>query len=263
MPSPFPGMDPYLEGSLWTTVHSNLIEEIGRQLAPKLRPKYLVRTVRRFVLDWPEELVITTQGRYPDVGIISTHEPALAYGAETAVAPPLPLQIPTLMSERVPITSLEIRDTDTKELVTAIELLSPANKRGRGYEEYIEKREGLLHSRAHLLEIDLLRQGQRVPMQRPLPPAPYFIFLSRTEKRPMTDVWPLQLDKPLPTIPVPLLPGDSDITFNLQSALTTIYDLYSYDLSIDYTQPPKPALADETARWAAQLLQKAGFVHPS
>jgi hypothetical protein len=79
----------------------------------------------------------------------------------------------------------------------------------------------------------------------------------------MTDVWPLQLDEPLPTIPVPLLPGDGDITFNLQSALTTIYDLYSYDLSIDYTQPPKPALADESASWLAQLLQKAGFVHPS
>ena len=28
MPSPFPGMDPYLEGALWTTVHFSLSAEI-------------------------------------------------------------------------------------------------------------------------------------------------------------------------------------------------------------------------------------------
>lgn len=256
MPSPFPGMDPYLEGSLWTTVHSNLIEEIGRQLAPKLRPKYLVRTVRRFVLDWPETLAITTQGRYPDVGIISTHEPTPVYGTEAIVIPPPPLQIPTLMAEKVPVTSLEIHDADSKELVTAIELLSPANKRGKGYDEYIEKRDELLHSRTHLLEIDLLRQGKRVPMQRPLPAATYFIFLNRYEKRPMTDIWPIQLTMPLPIIPIPLLSEDEDIPLELQSAITNIYDLYRYDLSIDYTQPPEIPLEGETAVWATQLLQQ-------
>ena len=182
-------MDPYLEGSLWTTVHNNLIEGIGRQLAPRLRPKYLVRTVRCFVMDWPEELTISTQGRYPDVSLVATHEPAPAYAAETTVASSPPLQIPTLIAEKVPVTSLEIRDSD------------------------------------------------------------------------ITDVWPLQLDSPLPIIPVPLLPEDDDITLDLQSALTTIYDLYSYDLSTDYSQPPQPTLTNEDAQWAKQLLLKAGLIH--
>jgi Protein of unknown function (DUF4058) len=42
MPSPFPGMDPYLEGSLWTTFHFSLAAEIVRQLSPKVPPRYLV-----------------------------------------------------------------------------------------------------------------------------------------------------------------------------------------------------------------------------
>jgi hypothetical protein len=49
MPAPFPGMDPYLEGSLWTTFHFAFGAEIVRQLAPRLRPRYLVLPVERFV----------------------------------------------------------------------------------------------------------------------------------------------------------------------------------------------------------------------
>lgn len=210
MPSPFPGMDPYLEGTEWPSIHSNLIEELARQLAPQLLPKYVVRSVRRFVMD-------------------------------------------------VPITSLEIRDVAERELITAIELLSPANKRGEGYREYNEKRIRILQSRTHLLEIDLLRKGRRPPMQRPLPEAPYFVFLSRAEKRPITDVWPIQLEETLPAIPVPLLPEDDDATIDLQAALATIYDMFGYGYLIDYTRSPEIPLEGEPAVWAAERLQQAGF----
>src|SRR5881396_2152160 len=110
MPSPFPGMDPYLEGELWTTVHFSLSADIVRQLAPQLRPRYLV----------------------------------------------LPADIPT----PIPHVTIEIRDTAHRQLVTAIEVLSPTNKRGDGRQEYLAKRRRILLSTAHLLEIDLLRQGQ-------------------------------------------------------------------------------------------------------
>ena len=109
------------------------------------------------------------------------------------------------------------------------------------------------------MEIDLLREGQRVPMQKPLPPAPYFVFLSRAESRPITEVWPIPLDSPLPVVPVPLLPGDPDVPLDLQLALTTLYDLLGYDLAVDYKRPPEVPLRPEAAAWAEDRLCAAGL----
>ena len=97
---------------------------------------------------------------------------------------PAPLELATIIPSPIPHVTVEIRDTANRQLVTAIEVLSPINKRGDGRAEYLAKRRRILLSTAHLLEIDLLRQGQRVPMQQPLPRSPYFIFLSRGEKEP-------------------------------------------------------------------------------
>jgi hypothetical protein len=105
MPSPFPGMDPYLEGAEWTSVHAALGAEIARQLAPKVSPNYIVRPVRRFVVDLPDEMYI-----------------------------------PTVMAEKVPVLSIEIRNVVERELITALEILSPVNKRGQRYTEYLEIR---------------------------------------------------------------------------------------------------------------------------
>lgn len=238
MPSPFPGMDPYLEGSEWTSVHTELSSEIARQLAPKLRPKYIVRTTRRFVAETPEDVVTMTGDIDPDVGVFDSVRQRVVRESAIAAAPP-PLQMATVIPASALQVTIEIRDVVNRELVTAIEVLSPTNKRGEGYREYLDRRRRLLYSTAHLMEIDLLREGQRVPMQEPLPSAPYFIFLSRAERRPILDVWPIQLNMRLPTVPVPLLPGDSDVLLDLQMALNTIYDALGYDLSVDYTRPPK------------------------
>jgi hypothetical protein len=109
-----------------------------------------------------------------------------------------------------------------------------------------------------LLEIDLLRQGQRVPMQHPRPSAAYFMFLSRVERRPITEIWPISLTAPLPVVPVPLLPGDTDEALDLQQAFTITYALLGYDLALDYTQPPEIPLPPEDAAWAETLLRTAG-----
>ncbi len=87
-------------------------------------------------------------------------------------------------------------------------------------------------------------------MQKPLPSAPYFVFLSRAERRPIIETWPIQFEMRLPAIPVPLLAGDGDATLDLQAAFDTIYDTLNYDLEIDYTRLPEPSLNDETAAWA-------------
>jgi hypothetical protein len=269
MPSPFPGMDPYLEGALWTTVHFSLSAEIVRQLAPKLRRRYLVLPAERFVMETPESVVITTIDMYTGVGVARTRSMAETVQGPTIAA--APLELATIIPTAVPHVTIEIRDTANRQLVTAIEVLSPTNKRGDGREEYLAKRRRLLLSTAHLLEIDLLRRGQRVPMQSPLPRAPYFIFLSRVEKRPITEIWPIGLTESLPMVPVPLLPGDNDEALDLQRALTTTYDLLGYDLALDYTQPPEIALPQEDAakggdalthRWITRLTAAAKVAAP-
>jgi hypothetical protein len=257
MSSPFPGMDPYLEGALWTTVHFSLSAEIVRQLAPILRPRYLVLPAERFVMETPESVAVSTTDIYPDVGVAETRSvSATAQGATIAAAP---LELATIIPAPIPHVTIEIRDTANRQLVTAIEVLSPTNKRGDGRQEYLAKRRRILLSTAHLLEIDLLRQGQRVPMQKPLPAAPYFIFLSRAEKRPMTEIWPISLKDLLPVVPIPLLPGDKDVALDLQQVFTTTYDLLGYDLAVDYTRRPEIPLPKEDVAWAETLLRTAGL----
>jgi hypothetical protein len=257
MPSPFPGMDPYLEGSSWMNVHAQLSAEIARQLAPKLRPRYRALMTERFVLEMPEGVSVSTASLSADVGVVEAGPPAFG-GGEGGIAT-APLRLATVMPEAVPHLSVEIRDRANRQLVTAIEVLSPTNKRGEGRDEYLTKRRRLLLSTAHLLEIDLLREGQRVPMQKPLPPAPYFVLLSRAESRPITEVWPIPLDTPLPVVPVPLLPGDPDVPLDLQLALATLYDLLGYDLAVDYTRPPEVPLRPEAAAWVEERLRAAGL----
>ena len=259
MPSPFPGMDPYLEGSEWTSVHVELSSEIARQLAPKLRPKYIVRTMRRFITEMPEDVAISTGDIYPDVGVADTQPNRGPIAADVVVAP-APLELTTLIPARIPDVTIEIRDVDQRALVTAIEVLSPANKRGEGYQDYLRKRHRILVSTTHLIEVDLLRVGRRVPMREALPDVPYFIFLSRSERRPIIQAWPICLNMALPVIPVPLLAGDDDVELNLQDAFTGVYDALGYDLSTDYTRPPTVSLSVEELRWLRQKLTEAGMI---
>lgn len=254
MLSPFPGMDPYLEGPKWMNVHAQLTAEIARQLAPRIRPKYLAITTERFVEETPDSVAITATESYPEVSVVESGRGATALQAVVGSAP---LQLATIIPAAVPHFAVEIRDRRERRLVTAIEVLSPTNKRGVGRAQYLAKRQRLLHSSAHLLEIDLLRHGRRVPMREPLPAVPYFVLLSRVEHRPITDVWAVSLRGPLPTVQVPLLPGDADAPLDLQAALTTIYDACGYELSCDYTQPPSVPLAPADATWADDMLRAA------
>ena len=250
MPSPFPGMDPYLEGDDWTSFHTHFATEIGRQLTPKLRPKYVALPEKRF--DVVDESALAIEAIYPDVGVASVTNPPLETSGAVGVTAPYLLQ--TVMEERAPHTWIEIRDAAGRRLVTTIEILSPWNKRASGREEYLDKRRNLLRSSSHLVEIDLLRRGRRLPMKDRLPAGSYYVFVSRAEQRPMVQVWPIALDHPLPTIPVPLLAGDADVVLDLQSAFQNVYDLCGFDLVLDYSQsPPVPFQGAEAVRVAESL----------
>lgn len=246
-------MDPYLEGARWMSVHSQLAAEIARQLVPKLRPKYIVQPVTRYVWSTPDDIGIKLGGIIPDVGIAEQQwQPTLTHTG-VAIAPPT-LEMATVTPEKTPLVVLEIRDRELRDLVTAIEILSPTNKRGEGYDEYVEKRQNLLRSRVHLLEIDLLRKGKRVPMVGELPDTPYFVFLSRSDNRPITQIWAIRLQDTLPIVPIPLLPEDDDVPLDLQSAFNEVYDGLGFDYWIDYSSAPDVPLKRKYRKQVAELL---------
>ena len=262
MSNPFPGMDPYLEGPMWSSFHNSLIEEIAWQLTPKLRPKYRARSAERVVVAVPDPIeLVDLRSRLPDVGVFS--RPSTSAPESTAVSEMManstaPLIVELRDVEETVQTYVEIRTAGDGQLVTAIELLSPTNKRGEGAAEFQQKRRELLNSAVHYIEIDLLRIGERFPVIGPLPSVPYFVFLSRSERRPHIETWPISLNAALPLVQVPLLSGDADVELDLAMAFQTIYEHYEYDLDINYASGPAVALSPEQQTWADERLHATG-----
>lgn len=257
MPNPFPGMDPYLEGPAWSVVHANFIEEIARQLASKLRPKYMAWSHERVLVATPDPIELPTlRHRVPDISVLNV-EPGLPNVAPGVVTAAITLE--ALLPEPMVQTYVEIRDVETQSLVTAIEMLSPTNKRGDGLTEFRRKRIEFLSGPVHYIEIDYLRIGERFPTARTLPSVPYFVFLSRADRRPRIEAWPIVLDQKLPTVSVPLLPGDADVALDLQLAWQSIYDLFRYDILVDHSRDPVVPLSPEQLTWAREQLVKAAI----
>jgi hypothetical protein len=210
MPSPFPGMDPYLEQpELWSDFHGNLAPEIQARLNGIIQPQYFARLTPYVTCE-----------------------------------------------ELLTLHRIEVCEVAMQQLVTVIEILSPVNKRP-GHDAYVDdrrKRRDLLRSAVHLLEIDLLRGGERPPLQSPVQPAPYYVVLARADQRPNVDVWPVQLTDSLPLVPVPLLEPDPDAPLDLQAAFTAIYDRCAY---------ASRSTTDSRHRRRACLAQKRSGWHPS
>lgn len=259
MPSPFPGMDPYLEEpGMWPDVHNSLITTIREQLQVQLAPNYRAVLTPSVVFESIE--IAPVRAAIPDVGLFERAAPQPGSGA-VVVSEVAPLTLPALMEIPVEYARIEIRTVRDRVLVTAIELLSPANKRpgSEGAEAYEKKRQELFRSTAHLLEIDLLRTGRRPQVARPLPDAPYFIFLSRVQHRPYIEIWPLSLREPIKPVPVPLRHPDPAVPLDLGAAIHETYQRARYDLEINYrADPPLPDLAANDRDWLGEYLQAVG-----
>jgi len=260
MPSPFPGMNPYLEHpELWAGVHLLLIAALTESLAPQLRPKYRVAVeVRMYQTSGEESLLVGI----PDVAVKPSQSATNETTPNVAVAElstqPLTVNIP--MPEIVKQGYLEIKEVATGEVVTAIELLSPVNKRsGDGRKAYETKRLRVLGSSTHLIEIDLLRRWQPMPILNQGIESHYRLLVSRGECRPQADLYAFNLQQKIPLFPLPLKSGDSEPLVDLHQLLNTVYDRGSYDLAIDYSQQPVPPLSEMDAAWADTLLQDQGL----
>lgn len=260
MVSPFPGMDPYLEQAVfWSEFHSRLIVAIADALAPSLLPKYYVAVETRTYRDSNDgELLVGI----PDAVVLSTPGPSslakpedFGAGATTTVQPqsvilPMPLEI----KERY----LEIRAAGSDAVITVVEVLSPTNKRpGEGRRLYNAKRQTVLGSASHLVEIDLLRAYDPMAMHpvAPVAASTYRILVSRSDCRPRADLYEFTIQEPMPEFPLPLRAAGEEVMVDLQPLVNGIYERGGYGLRIDYQTPvPSPTLSTEDQAWVNEAL---------
>jgi hypothetical protein len=258
-------MDPFIEGChLWGDFHNALIGEMHRTLSKALPQGYVVRTGERSYISLVESDTKTERHFEPDVGVMGPRSrkgkliPEGVSSQPSAVAEAEPIVVRAFIEEEFEETFLEIFQLEPeRRLVTSIEVLSPSNKKrfGPGWKRYLRKRQALLLGRANLVEIDLLRRGDRMPMLDPLPKSPFYVLVARAEKAPVCQAWPAFFDRPLPAIPIPLSKPDPDISLELQPMVDAIYERSRYAQDIDYSQSLSPPLSAEQQNWFQERLR--------
>jgi hypothetical protein len=266
MPSPFPGMDPYLEDSeIWRGVHHYFITFTASALNTVLPPRYVAAVDERLYLVQPDRDI------YPDVrvqqvhrGRSAKHPSSVGSTATVAADPPWVLNVePVEVSEGfIDI----ILPAEGRRVITTIEFLSPSNKRtgSEGRELYRAKQHEVLASDTHLVEIDLLRRGEHTvaaPLQSLLRKGAwdYLVSLSRGGQRDRCEVWAFTLRQPLPRISVPLTGKDPDVPLDLQIIFDRVYDDGAYGRRLNYRDSPTVALPPADLRWANALLRKKAY----
>jgi len=266
MPSPFPGMDPYLEQpALWPSVHQRLITYMGDTLNALMPSRYVASIGDRLYVVQPERDI------YPDVVVLEhTATPTLAEsGTEpTAVAvasdPPWVLTVEPVEMREVFIEILSV--ADERQVVVVIEVLSPSNKApgSPGRQLYRTKQREVLESQTHLIEIDLLRQGEHT-VAAPRPQLlkrgrwDYLVCQHRGGQGERYAAWAVTVQQRLPRISIPLADGDPDVVLDLQAVFNRCYDEGAYARRLDYRRDPPVPLEGDAAEWARARLRERGL----
>ncbi|MCI0465015.1 MAG: DUF4058 family protein [Gemmataceae bacterium] len=278
MKSPFPGMDPYIEASdLWGDFHGHLIEKIYEEISAVLPEGYVARTGERSYIALLESGERKEYWFISDVKVSAPRDrKRTAPAASEAKSMPVlatpemePVDLRAFIEEEFKEKFLDVYELQPeRRLITSIEVLSPSNKRrgSEGWQQYLRKRQALLRGKANLVELDLLRDGDRLPMLDPWPGSPYTLLVARKELAPRCRVWPASFDQPLPTIPIPLAKPHPDIPLALQPLVEVIYERGRYSEGIDYSKLLDPPLTAEQSAWLAQQLrgrEAAGKARPA
>lgn len=264
MSSPFPGMDPYLESRrFWGGVHFNIIAYIRNALQRQLRPRYFVNIEERIYVEETQRSVI------PDVSVLrrtGTRSGGVAV-LEAEYDPPLVLQTEARQHIEGAVHILD-RERDMR-LVTVIEVLSPTNKEpnSKGRELYLRKQSEILKSDVHLVEIDLLRDGEYTlapPLNRLREqvhqPWHYLVSISRADDPEHCLLYPRTVRERLPVIPIPLAIGEGNTPLDLQAIFNQCYEDGAYGDVIDYAQaPPPPPFNPDDEAWIDELLKSKGL----
>jgi hypothetical protein len=256
MKSPFPGMDPYLE-LWWRDVHNRLCVYAADQLRGQLGSDLRARLDERLIVESEHP----TRNIYPDIRIVEHPSPRQPrrFAPNTGVALAEPLLV-RVGSEPEPQPFIEIIDIRSgNRVVTIIELVSPTNKRlGAGKAAYVQKQQECVDGRVNLVEIDLVRAGERVTLaERHLSPesrSTYQVSVYRATSAVVYEVYPIQLREQLPAFRVPLRDKDEDAVLNLQALIEMVYENGEYADDIDYRRPCEPPLAPDDLAWLETLL---------
>ena len=275
--NPFPGMNPYVEGfGLWPSFHNTVVTYLSVALGRQLRPEYRVTLEERVhVLMDPDSNGSGNGRRVPDVAVLTGAGVGARVGAGVAVAAsagggglrfPAPARSADAIAVRLPTPDLfkerylEVRRVSNREVVAVIELLSPTNKDRSGRKEYLNKRAAVLSSLAHLVEIDLLRAGPRMPVIGAVPDAHYRILVASAHRtEPVADLYAFGIRDAIPEFVLPLAQDAEGIAVNLNAVVNQVYADGSYDLDIDYAQDPEPLLSDDDRAWLDAMLREQGL----
>jgi hypothetical protein len=241
MPSPFPGMDPYLEHpALWPGVHQSVITYSRDLLQEQAGDGFIV-----------------TMGERVYVEARRAHKNPRVTKTKAADSPVVVVVLEGIERREVFLEILDARNGD--KVVTVIEVLSPSNKRkGPGRELYLGKQRDVLESDASLVEIDLLREGEPTVALPPesLGEEAYRVVVSRPQDRKRRELYPIALRDPLPRAGIPLVPPHADLVLDLAAVMAQTYERGAYGRRIDYGREPFPALRREDEAWCRKLLAK-------
>jgi hypothetical protein len=223
MPSPFPGMDPYLEDEkLWPEFHHQLITCLYQILLPGLVDRYRARVgQRRYVTEQPLFTSVVREEHREEF--------------------------------------VEIRQRNDGRLVTLLDVVSPANKTTeQGREAYLEKRRESKTAGAHLVEIDLVLQGVSMLdySREGLPDWDYAVTVTRANHPDRFEIYTATLEKRLPRFRLPLAGDDRDTVVDLHTTFTRSYDQGGFATKIDYEQDPTTALTGEDRQWLCNHLKQ-------
>jgi hypothetical protein len=246
MLSPFLGMDPYLEDpAFWQDFHRTFINYWREAIADQLPENYEASVGEQVYLveEPPEPRKLVG----PDVALTQDAAfPIREPSSSGAVATLEPVTIPVLILDEPTNPYIEILHRPDRSLVGVLELLSPANKEEPGRRA--------LGQKVHLVELDLLLRGRRLPLERPLPEADYFYFLCRSDGRPDCQVYHWGLRDRLPVLPVPLQSPDPDLLIDLQAVFNTSYERGRFARRLLYANSPPVRRSQEEQEWVREKI---------
>jgi hypothetical protein len=249
MPSPFPGMDPYIESSgIWGDFHGSMLAAIRADLNARLPTGYSA-SLELYV--WAEDEETGRKKRSRELDVFVREDPYSGTRASSSATIEAPESITLPALKRKKRRHLRVVEQRSRRIVTVVELLNPANKNpGDDRLHYLEKRSEYFASGVSFVEIDLLRSGRRPPFGKQSPFIPdYYVLVCRSWEYPQAGFWSIGLRTKLPDIPIPVSEDIEDTTLRLQSCFERAYEEGRYATALSYEEPLKPKPRAEDRAW--------------
>jgi Protein of unknown function (DUF4058) len=258
MKCPFPGMDPFLESpAVWADFHNSFMTYLREAIAARLPDRYDARLEEQIrIVDVPPP---DSGGYRPDLAVTRvtdwSPQSETSVGAVAVLDPTAVVPIGEPILEEVRELRIDIYRWPGSELITTIELLSPWNKAGDGYSDFVRKRRAMLNSHVNWVEIDLLVGGARVPLGGPTPASDYRVVVIRATANPSAEVYAWNVRQPIRSVPIPLRQPDLSIPISLSEVFTMTYERGRLDKALRRMPAGAPAapLSEEDRSWAVEL----------